>query len=80
LIKSNDLFEILKNNSVTLTSLYLIFEKNENEKNHLHGILVLKNIIDYNLNINNNILNILKNEYELDVVVKNLKNFLDVKN
>lgn len=74
------MFNLLKCNTNSLTAFHIIFEKNDKNKNHLHGIIILKNLVDYNINIKNNITNLLKENFELDVVTKNLKNFLDIKN
>ena len=60
--------------------MYIIFEKNKEQKNHLHGIICVKNITDYNINLKNNISNYLRNNYEEDVVIKNMNDFLSIKN
>lgn len=78
--KKTLLFNILKNKLNCLTNLYIIFEENKKKEDHLHGVIVVKNITDFNINLKNNIMNTLKDIYELDVVVKHANTFLDVKN
>jgi hypothetical protein len=46
----------------------------------LHGVVCIKNLIDFNQNIKNNLNNFLRNNFELDCLIKNLDFFLDKKN
>jgi len=66
-----------------LSSWYFITtEENEEGYLHLHGILAIKNIIDYNKNIPYNILNHLKkceSYTDLDMLIKPLNKFKDIK-
>lgn len=71
-------FTLKKTNS--LSFLHLVFEKNENNKNHLHAVVAVRNVMDLNVNLKNNLINLLKLEFEPDVVVKTLKDFLNIKN
>jgi hypothetical protein len=44
------------------TYIMIVPEYNKNGKIHLHGIIIVKNVMDYNRNIKNSILSFLKNE------------------
>lgn len=46
----------------------------------MHGVVCIKNLIDFNQNIKNNLNNFLRNNFELDCLIKNLDFFLDKKN
>jgi hypothetical protein len=59
---------------------YISTEENENGLLHLHGIIAYRNLMDYNKNIKNNILNnIKKSNNSCDVVFKDLNKFKDIK-
>lgn len=74
------MFNKLKLEIKTLSMLLIVLENNDNNKLHLHGVVCIKNLIDYNTNIKNNISNFLRNNFEIDTLVKNLDQFLDKKN
>ena len=62
------------------TWTFTIFEENESGYGHMHGILAIRNITDYNKNIKNNILTEFKEDYSLaDAVIKDLNTFKDIK-
>jgi hypothetical protein len=59
---------------------FITTEENENGILHLHGIISYKNLIDFNKNIKNNILNNIKfKNKDCDVVLKDLNSFKDIK-
>ena len=59
---------------------FITTEENEQGVLHAHGITAYKNLIDYNKNISNNILNKLKDHVEsCDIVVKDLNKYKDIK-
>lgn len=79
----------------TLVFMLIIPEFSKKENIHLHGILFIKNIVDFNQNICPGILIKLKSEFQnlfmsdeknsdteiiVDLVFKPLKTFLDIKN
>ena len=73
------IFDPYKGDILT-TWIFTIVEENREGYVHLHGIVAVKNIIDYNKNIKHNILSKFKESYSLsDVVIKNLNNFKDIK-
>lgn len=60
--------------------IFTVIEENENGIPHIHGIIAIRNLIDYNKNIINNITKEFKKEYTfVDIVMKNLDNFFDIK-
>lgn len=71
------------------TWFFIISEENKRGVLHIHGILAIRNLTDYNLNIKNNILDKIKTHKYLyqnpntfpviDVVIKNLDGFLNIK-
>ena len=62
------------------TWIFTIVEENKEGYVHLHGILAIKNIIDYNKNMKGNLLSMLKSNWSFcDVVIKDLNNFKDIK-
>ena len=62
------------------TWIFTIVEENKEGYVHLHGILAIKNIIDYNKNIKGNLLSMFKENWSFsDVVIKDLNNFKDIK-
>lgn len=67
--------------SIKLNSwIFTIVEENENGVVHLHGIIAIKNLMDFNKNIKNNIIKQFKKKYSfVDIVMKNLDTFIDVK-
>ena len=59
---------------------FITTEENENGVLHFHGIIAYRNLMDYNKNISNNILNKLRHCMDdCDVVLKDLNNFKDIK-
>ena len=59
---------------------FITTEENENGILHLHGIISYKNLIDFNKNIKNNILNNIKlKNKDCDIVLKDLNTFKDIK-
>jgi hypothetical protein len=73
------LFEICEFNKL-VSWLFITTEENEQGLLHFHGIIAYRNLMDYNKNISNNILNRLKELGDnCDVVLKDLNNFKDIK-
>ncbi len=59
---------------------YISTEENEKGFLHLHGIIAYRNLMDYNKNIKNNILNnIKKSDNSCDIVFKDLNKFKHIK-
>ena len=57
-----------------------IIEQNKQGVIHIHGLIAIKNLVDYNKNISINIINSLKKKYPwVDIVIKNLNIFKDIK-
>lgn len=74
-----DVHSLLAYQNLT-TWIFTVTEENQNGYIHLHGIIAIRNIIDYNKNIRGNILNEFKDKYNFcDVVMKNLNSFNDIK-
>ena len=72
------------------TYIMVVPDYNKNGRIHIHGIIIVKNIMDYNKNIKNSILNFFKSDMDYhrfnetgrpsyDIKVDFLKYFLDVK-
>ena len=62
------------------TWIFTIVEENKEGYVHLHGVIAIKNIIDYNKNIKGNLLSMFKENWSFsDIVIKNLDNFKDIK-
>ena len=58
----------------------MISEENENGIIHIHGIIAIKNLMDYNKNIKNNIMKNFKMSYKfVDITMKDLNKFIDIK-
>lgn len=79
--------ESLYINQLYKTVLFAVVELGENKKHHLHILLGIKNMIDYNhvlkLNLQKYILTQLKNDYkelDWDIRVDSLEKFKDIKN
>lgn len=45
----------------------------------MYGIICIKNVIGYNINLQNNLLSFLKDYYEPEVSLKNLNSFFNIK-
>jgi hypothetical protein len=59
---------------------FAIVEQNKQGIMHIHGIIAIKNLMDYNKNISTNLNNSLKKKYWwVDIVIKNLNKFKDIK-
>lgn len=57
-----------------------IIEQNKQGIIHIHGLIAIKNLVDYNKNISINIINLLKEKYPwIDILIKNLNKFKDIK-
>lgn len=64
----------------TQSWIFIIIEENENGITHIHGTIAIKNLMDYNKNIINNITKEFKKKYSfVDIVMKNLNTFIDIK-
>lgn len=75
----NILFNLLKNETKFLTCLHVVCEKNKSNKDHFHIFLSIKNIIDYNVILKNNVNSLLRNHYNKDVVIKTIGNLISAK-
>lgn len=72
----------------TITWFFIVNEKNENEQLHFHLLVAIRNFIDYNYVLKNNISNVLINQLEyffgiegfIDLKIDSLLYFKDIKN
>ena len=73
------LFEIREFNKL-VSWQFITTEENERGVLHVHGIIAYRNLMDYNKNISNNMLNMLRGwGDDCDVVLKDLNKFKDIK-
>lgn len=62
------------------TWVFTILEENEKGYAHIHGIIAIRNLIDYNKNVKNNILDEFKKKYSFcDILMKDLNTFNSIK-
>lgn len=65
---------------VELMSWYnIINEKHEKGNYHIHGIIAIRTIIGYNDVIINNLTFLIRNNYEIDTLIKKCDNFIEIK-
>lgn len=80
--------DIIVDNFPTVTWFFIVNENNEKQKLHFHAIIAIRNFIDYNYTLKNNLTDILLNgfvnyfklNYYYDVKVDSLIYFKDIKN
>ncbi len=85
-----EIVQILKYSFNTISYIFVVAEKNKRGTPHLHLLIAIKNFIDYDYCLKNNILNVLKfylgasivfrNSCDYDVKVQSLRRFRDIKN
>jgi hypothetical protein len=86
--KINDIFDIVTHYFTTTSFIFIVGEKNKKDVLHFHLLVGIRNFIDYNYCLKNNLSNNLKidlgsGQFEMcdyDVKVQSLKSFKDIKN
>jgi hypothetical protein len=64
------------------TTKWMFFNSEENKNGvlHVHGLIAIKNLLDYNKNMSRNMSSFIKEKYtNCDILIKDLKNFKDIK-
>jgi hypothetical protein len=54
-----DLINHISQNFPTISFMWFIYEKNKNEVLHIHAVICIKNFIDYNYTLKNNLIELL---------------------
>jgi hypothetical protein len=86
--KINDIFDIVTHYFTTTSFIFIVGEKNKKDVLHFHLLVGIRNFIDYNYCLKNNLSNNLKIDLgsgqfqmcDYDVKVQSLKSFKDIKN
>lgn len=78
----NKIKDTIYKNFPTTAFFFIVSEKNKKGMLHFHAIVAIKNFIDYNYTIKNNLIKILTTVSSIvyDVKVESLYGFKDIKN
>tara|TARA_B110000046_G_C12920440_1_gene366889 strand:+ start:219 stop:560 length:342 start_codon:yes stop_codon:yes gene_type:complete len=86
--REDDIKEIIIDHFPTTTYIFIIIEKNKKGRIHMHLLVSIRNFMDYNYTLKNNLSLVLKNnlsttsltQSDFDIKVDSLLYFKDIKN